>query len=494
MNRNSAILVRRRSPRGPHAIKAIQAIRVFSVLAVAMLAACSSVGPNYSPPSTRAPAAFKTGTLPGASTATPLPAEWWTLFGDARLDALERSALAASPTIAAAEARATRARALWAGTRADEQPRVNADGAAQRFRSSRDVATAPVVFGQRVAIEADQLSIQASLGWEIDLWGRVRRLTEVAQSQLDAATLDAAGARLALTADVASAWFQLRALDDESRLVLAARDGRRDALRVVQQRFDAGATQELDLQRARTELANADADVADLARRRGLGENVLAVLTGQVSSSFSAGASSVLLAVPPSVTPGLPSEVLQRRPDVAASMAQLHATVAQIGVAEAAFYPAIRLTGAAGFASEDLANLISAPSRLFSIGPSVSLPIFDGGRNRAGMAAARASQDEALANFRQRVLQALREVDDSLTDLQQRQVMATAQARAAEAADRAVRVARLRYEQGASSYLEVTDTDRTSLAAQRALAQTRAAQWASTVQLVRALGGGWGGG
>jgi outer membrane protein, multidrug efflux system len=461
----------------------------WAVLLCATVAACTAVGPNFKAPDAAAPAAFKTA--PAAAARTALKDDWWLLFADEQLNALESEALAASPTLAAAQARAERARALLAGTRADELPRVSADGAWGRFRSSREVATAPVVQGQRMAIEANQWQVQSSASWELDLWGRVKRQTEVAQAQLDAASLDAVGARLALTADVASAWLLLRAIDDEARVLVAAQASRKQALQVVQARFDAGATQELDLQRARTELANADADVAELARRRGLADNALALLIGRASSNFNTGLALDPLPAPPEVAAGLPSELLQRRPDLAQSLALLHAASAQIGVAEAAFYPSLRLTGAFGLASQDLASLLSAPARLFSLGPAISLPLLDGGRNQANLAAAQATHAEALANFRQRVLLALREVDDALGDLQQRQVIAAAQGRAAAAADRALRVANLRYEQGAASYLEVTDTDRSALAAQRALAQTRAAQWQATLALVRAMGGGW---
>jgi outer membrane protein, multidrug efflux system len=461
------------------------------LLCCAALAACTTVGPNFKAPDVAAPVAFKTAF--SAAALTPLKDTWWLLFADEQLNALEGEALAASPTLAAAQARAERARALLVGTRADELPRINADGSLGRFRSSREVATAPVVQGQRLAIEANQIQAQTSASWEVDLWGRVKRQTEVAQAQLDAASLDAAGARLALTADVANAWLLLRAIDDEARVLAAAQTSRGQALQVVQARFDAGATQELDLQRARTELANADADVAELARRRGLADNALAVLTGRNSSDFNTGVANSNLPAPPLVAAGLPSELLQRRPDLAQSLALLHAASAQIGVAEAAFYPSLRLTGAFGLASESLGSLLSAPARLFNLGPAVSLPLFDGGRNQANLAAAQAVHAEALANFRQRVLLALREVDDALFDLQQRRAIAAAQGRAAAAADRALRVAKLRYEQGASGYLEVTDADRSALAAQRALTQTRAAQWQGTLALVRAMGGGWGG-
>jgi multidrug efflux system outer membrane protein len=461
---------------------------VMALAIVAALAGCTTLGPDFVVPAPAAPAAFKTATAP----ATALQRDWWTVFGDAQLNALEQQALAHSSTLAAAAARSERARALLGAAGADARPRLSADGSAQRFRTSREVATAPVVAGQPRSIEDNQISVQGSFGWELDFWGRVQRQTEAAQAQLDASTLDAEAARVLLSADVAAAWLQLRGLDDEARILAAALQGRRDALRVVQSRYDAGSTTDLDLQRARTELANAEADSGDIARRRALAENALALLTGQAPSALRVAATPTLPAVP-TVAAGVPADVLQRRPDIAQSLALLHAASAQIGVAEGAFYPSIRLTGAAGFASSDLGSLVSAPARLFNLGPSISLPILDSGRNTANLQAAKATQAEALANFRQRLLVALREVDDALADLAARADIAAAQQRAVEASAKLAQVARTRYEQGASGYLEVTDAERSQLAAERALAQTRAAQWNGTVQLVKALGGGWGG-
>jgi multidrug efflux system outer membrane protein len=295
-----------------------------------------------------------------------------------------------------------------------------------------------------------------------------------------------------LTAEVATTYLQLRGLDEETQILSAATQSRRDALRVVQLRYDVGVVTDLDLERARTELANARADASDLARRRNGLENALAQLTGQAPKEFRLPLSGALPSAP-AIAAGIPSEMLQRRPDIAQAQAQRQAAAAQTGVAQAAFYPQIRLTGAAGLASSDLTSLISAPARLFSLGPSISIPILDSGRNQANWRAAQAGLDEAQANFQQKFLIALREVDDALSELAHRRTTAQAQQQAITAASRAARVARLRYEKGAASYLEVTDTERTQLGAERALAQTRAAQWVATVQLVKSLGGGWDG-
>lgn len=462
-----------------------------SVLALALtaaLAACTTVGPNYQPPAAEAPAAYRAATPAGVE----LQRDWWLMFGDAQLNALQAQALQASPTLAVAAARIERARAVFGATRADPLPRVDLGASAGGLRTSGKATTTPVLNGRAVTFEGESFGLSASVGWEIDLWGRVRRVAEAAQAQLDAASLEAAAARVALTADVAAAYWQWRALADETLALQRLRDSRAQALQVAQTRFDAGAASVQDLERVRAELAAADADLADQPRRQSLLLNQLAALTGQPAATLQLRAAP--LPAPPAVRAGLPSELLQRRPDLAQSLAQLHAATAQVGVAEAAFYPSIRLTGSFGYSSEDLGALLSAPARLYNLGPSLSLPLFEGGRNRANLATARAQVDESLATFRGRMLQALREVDDALAELQGRATVVDAQRRTLAASSQALAVARRRYDQGAVSYLDVTEAERTPLATERALAQLRGAQWAATAQLVKALGGGWGAG
>lgn len=456
-----------------------------TLLAAALLSACTTVGPNFQPPAAQAPATYRATATEGQA----LQRDWWLIFNDAQLNALQTQALQASPTLAAAGARIERARALLGAIRADDLPRVDVSASETGLRTSGKAVTTPVLGGKAVTFEGWQSGLQAAVGWELDLWGRVKRQEEVAQAQLQASSLDAAAARVALTADVAAAYWQWRALADEGQALARLRDSRAQALTVAQTRFDAGASTTQDLDRARAELASADADLADLPRRQALALNLVAALTGQAAAELKLQASP--LPAPPALRAGLPSELLQRRPDLAQSLAQLHAATAQVGIAEAAFYPSIRLTGSFGFQSEDLSTLISAPARLYNLGPSVSLPLFEGGRNRAGLAAAKAQVDESLAAFRGRMLQALREVDDALAELQGRASVADAQSRTLAASSQALQVARDRYAQGAVSYLDVTEAERVPLATERALIQLRAAQWAATAQLVKALGGGW---
>lgn len=464
----------------------IQLKTVLTLVAVAALTACTTLGPNYQPPATSAPAAYRAPAAAGAE----LQRDWWLMFGDEQLNRLEAQALAASPTLAAAAARIERARAVFGATRADELPRVDVGASETALRTSAKSVTTPVLGGQAITFSGWQSGIQASLGWELDLWGRVKRQAEAAQAQLDASTLDAAAARVALTADVAAAYWQWRSLADEASALQRVRDSRAKAFQVAQTRFDAGASTTQDLERVRAELASADADLADQPRRQALVLNQIAALTGLAAAELQLLAPQPLEA-PPAIRAGLPSELLQRRPDLAQSLAQLHVATAQVGIAEAAFYPSIRLTGSFGYQSKELGDLVSAPARLYNVGPSISLPLFEGGRNQANLAQAKAQVDESLAAFRGRMLQALREVDDALAELQGRSVVVDAQHRTLASATEALKVARSRYDKGAVGYLDVTEAERTPLATERALAQLRGAQWAATVQLVKALGGGW---
>jgi outer membrane protein, multidrug efflux system len=467
-------------------INMIQLKTLLTVVSVAALTACTTLGPNYQAPAANAPAAYRAA-APAAG--AELQRDWWLMFGDPQLNALEAQALQASPTLAAAAARVERARAVFGVTKADYLPRVDLGANAGGLRTSAKATTTPVLQGRPVTFEGETFGLSASMGWELDLWGRVKRQAESAQAQLDASTLDAAAARVALTADVANAYWQWRALADEAAALQRLRDSRANAFKVAQTRFDAGSSTTQDLERVRAELAAADADVTDLPRRQALLLNQIAALTGQAAAELKLQASP--MSAPPQLRAGMPSELLQRRPDLAQSLAQLHAATAQVGIAEAAFYPSIKLTGSFGYSSEDLGSLISAPARLYNFGPGISLPLFEGGRNKANLASSKAQVDESLAAFRGRMLQALREVDDALAELQGRAATVDAQNRTLSSASQALTVARSRYDQGAVSYLDVTEAERTPLATERALAQLRGAQWAATAQLVKALGGGW---
>jgi multidrug efflux system outer membrane protein len=299
---------------------------------------------------------------------------------------------------------------------------------------------------------------------------------------------------LVLSSQLATTYWQLRGLDAEIAILKGALDTRRESEELVTARFDAGLSNELDVSRARIEYANAKADLQEVQRQRNLLEHSLATLVGASPSAMltAANTNAVALPQPPAIPVGLPASLLAQRPDLAGSVASLRAANAQIGVAEGAFYPSVTLTGNFGYASESLRKLGEGSSRQFSAGPlALSLPIFDGGRNKANLAIAKARYEEALANHQTRLLTALREVEDALSDVQQRQLQGEAQSASQVAAARGYLVARARYERGVSTYLDVTDAQRSALTADRAAVQINTQRLLAAVSVARALGAGW---
>lgn len=453
-------------------------------------AALPSVGPDYARPSIDAPAAYRDVENFGSwKTAEPADAsvrgEWWKLFADSALDALETRALAANQDLRAAAARVEQARAAAGIAAGSTWPQLALNPSAVRERTS---GTTDNVFPQSPTTTY-RLPLVAS--WEIDLFGRVRRLTESARRDAEASAATFESVRLALTAEVATNYFSYRALDRELTLVRATTALRQRTLQLVSARLNSGAATQFDLARAETELATADAESAALERRRASLQNALAVLVGEPASNFSLASVATADAVPPAVPAGLPSDLLERRPDIAAAERSLAAANARIGVAKAAFFPAISLTGTAGVASGDVDRLFTSDSRIWSIGPSLYLPIFQGGRNRANLERSRAAYDESVAIFRQQVLVAFREVQDALTATKFLAEQSEAQARALVAARRATSLAQSRFDSGFVPYLEVIDAQRTSLAVERASAQLDALRLTASVALIKAVGGGW---
>lgn len=411
--------------------------------------------------------------------------QWWKLFGDPALDDLVSRALAANPDLQAAAARVEQARAAAGIARGSYWPQLAANGSVMREDIS--IATA-----NRQPVElTTTYRAPLTVAWEIDLFGRVRQLAASARADAEATAATFEAVRLALAADVASSYFTLRAFDRELALVNDGVALRRRARELAQSRFANGTAPELDVVRAEAELAGTEAEAAALANRRAALQNALAVLLGEPAPAFALAMVADELGVPPAIPAGLPSALLERRPDIAAAERALAAAQARIGVARAAFFPAISLTGSAGYASAEVDTLFNADSRLWSIGPSLYLPIFQGGRNRANLARSRAAHEEAVAAFRQRVLVALREVQDALTATRLLADQAAAQDRATVAARRAVTLAQTRYDAGLVNYLEVIDAQRTALATERAAAQLAALRLNTNVALLKALGGGW---
>jgi multidrug efflux system outer membrane protein len=464
--------------------------KVLAVASAAALAGCGTVGPDFVAPKAVDTPAWRHAQgkpMDGAR----LPAAWWTVFADQALDTLEQRALRDNPGAKASAQRLLQAQAQLGVVRAGQAPSVSVSTSVANSRSSSETAQG-IALGHR-SIEGNNYALGAALSYELDLWGRVRRVVEAADAQALAAQDDRDGVILLLSGQVASAYWQLRGLDAELATLKDALAARREAQQLVEARFGAGLSNELDVSRARIERANAQSDLHEVQRQRNLVEHALAILVGATPSApLVAAAGSVQLPLPPAIPAGLPASLLGQRPDLAASVAGLKAANAQVGVAEGAFYPSLTLTGNFGYASESLRNITNGGARTFSAGPlALSLPIYDGGRNRANLALARARYEEAVANHEGRLLTALREVEDALSDVQQRQQQGDAQDQARQAASRALLVAQARYERGVSTYLDVTDAQRSALAADRGAAQIRTQRLLAAVAVARALGGGW---
>jgi multidrug efflux system outer membrane protein len=464
-----------------------------------LVSGCSTIGPNFvAPKAVETPSYRHIDTAAAASVPAPvvadtarLPAAWWTVFNDATLSALEERALHDNPGVKVAAQRLLQAQSQLGVLRAGQAPTLSVNAGLSNSRSSAETPQG-IALGRR-SIEGNTFSVGAALSYELDLWGRVRRIVEAADAQAMAAQDDRDGVLLMLSSQVAQGYWQLRGLDAEQAILRDALAGRREAQELVEARFNAGLTNELDVSRARVERANAEADMHEVQRQRNLVEHALAILVGiSPSTPLIASEARPLLPLPPTIPVGLPASLLSQRPDLAASVDNLRAANAQVGVAEGMFYPSLTLTGNFGYASESLRDLAGGSARQFSAGPlALSLPVFDGGRNKANLALYKARYEEALANHENRLLTALREVEDALSDAQQRQKQGDVQQQAQEASARALMVAQARYERGISTYLDVTDAQRSALAADRAAAQIRTQRLLASVAVARALGGGW---
>jgi len=450
-----------------------------------------TVGPDYKQPTNSVPASYKAVELGAWKEGRPIDnvpkGSWWEIFGDADLNELESQALKANQELKAAFARVDQARATARVARSELLPTVNFEPSLVRQRISPNEQPS---FG---SLTADTISVPLDLSYEVDLWGRVRRGFQSARADAQASLAAFYNVLLTLQADVAQNYFALRALDAEIATVAGTVDLRKEQVRLVRSRFEGGIGSELDMARAETELATTEAEAASLAQRRAELENAIAILTGANPASFRLPASGANTwnPQPPVIPAGLPADLLERRPDVAEAERQLAAANANIGVAKAAFFPVLTLTGSGGYASADFDTLFKWDSRSWSIGPSLSLPIFAGGRNRANYKRSQAAFDEAVAHYRQQVLVAFGEVEDNLSGIRHLIDQAAAQQRAVASARRAADLATDRYRSGIVSYIEVVDASRDALQAERANAQLAGQRLVAAVQLIKALGGGW---
>jgi NodT family efflux transporter outer membrane factor (OMF) lipoprotein len=414
---------------------------------------------------------------------------WWTLFQDPQLDALEAKVGDANQDLKAAFARLQQARAATRIARADLFPTLTAGSSATRSRMS---VNSPIYAPGTNPI-SNNFDLEADLSYELDVWGRVRNAVTSAKASQQASAADLATLNLSIHAELAADYFALRAEDAQQVLLDKTVADYASSLQLTQNLYNGGGAAIADVAQARAQLETARTQAADIRLQRAQSEHAIAVVLGENPSAFHAEPSPLPPELtPPPIDPGLPSSLLERRPDVAAAERRVAAANAQIGVARAAYFPVFSLAGAAGFDSMSTSNWLTAPSRLWSLGPAAGvLTVFDAGRHRAQTAQAKAIYDAQVAGYRSTVLIAYQEVEDNLAALRQLQQESISEAAAVTATSIALQQAQYRYKAGLVTYLEVATTENIALQAQLSNVSIQLRRMSASVLLVKALGGGW---
>ncbi|MFC4527046.1 efflux transporter outer membrane subunit [Dyella halodurans] len=418
--------------------------------------------------------------------------QWWQVFGDERLNALETQAASANQDVKAAAARVSEARGLQRVAHSQWFPQLGAGfGPSRQLEGPDSLGVTPGSNPSPQTVWRAQIAVS----YELDLFGRIASTNHAAAADTQQTEALLRSAQLALQADVAQTYFLLRELDAEIAVVERTVDLRKAQLDFVQHRYDAGDVSELDVAQARTEVETARSDAMTLARERATTEHALAVLLGQAPAQLTMSADP-LVPISVSIPADMPSALLERRPDIAAAERAMAAANARIGVARSAFFPSLTLTGTGGYESSSLSNLFNWSNRTFLLGPLVGTPLvgplFDGGQRRGNLVHAKAQYEEDVAIYRQTVLVAFREVEDGLANVRILHDQTQVEEAAVQASSRAAQLSRTQYDDGQVSYLDVIETERTLLETRRRAIQLQGEQATSTVQLIRALGGGWG--
>jgi multidrug efflux system outer membrane protein len=453
------------------------------VLIVAALTAGCVVGPDYKKPVLPAPETIRGAQAPAAAESTLADAKWWEVFQDEQLQALLRTALAQNDDLKVAAARVLEAQAQFGITRADQYPTVGAEVQAGGGRTE--------AIGSNPAVTAGALRVGGTVDWALDFWGRYRRATESARAQLLSTEWGRRAVLTTVVSDVANAYFELRSLDLQLEISQRTLTSRKESLQLTQVRESGGVTSLLDVREAEQLVFGAGAVIADLQRRIAQQENLINLLLGGFPSTVTRGRELVDQPHQPDLPSGLPSALLERRPDIQAAEQQLISANAEIGVARAAYFPSISLTGNGGVQSTALGSLFSASAGYWTAILSAAQPVFTAGRTRSQVALAEARTQQATVAYAQTVKQAFREASDALIGYSKSRDFREQQESLATAAQDARRLADIRYQGGATSYLEVLDADTRLFTAELSLAQARQAELAAFVEVYRALGGGW---
>lgn len=487
--RLSACLQRIRKLRGQERPRHTGIIAI--LLIAAFLSGCT-VGPKYQRAAADVPGTWKgEGPWQPATPKDAIPkGSWWELYHDEALNGLEQDLLQANQNLKAAQDRLSRARALARVASAGYFPTVNADPSGQRQRLSGNRPLSGASPGQISATTQNNFVVPFDVSYEADLFGSVRRNLEAANASLQSSAADLGNVRLVLTAELAADYFNLRELDREAGVVRESVEIQQKGLDLVNRRHDGGVASGLEVAQQQTLLDSTATQLQLVMQQRAQYEHAIAALAGKPPSRFSL-AEAPFKATPPPIPTGVPSEILERRPDIATNERQMAFQNAQVGLAQAAFYPHITLSGSGGWQSRDIATLVNAPSALWALGGDILQPIFNGGRNRANLAASRAAYDQSVATYRESVLEAFQQVEDGLTGLSYLDQALKTQQIAVDDARRALDIANNRYVGGVTTYLDVITAQSTLLTNERLATQLLGQQMVTSVYLVKALGGGW---
>jgi NodT family efflux transporter outer membrane factor (OMF) lipoprotein len=463
-------------------------LKLLLAAAVLPLSGCV-VGPNYHTPVTETPQAYKEvgNWKPAQPNDQNLGGTWWTIFQDPQLDALELQVNISNQNLKAAEAQYQQARAVLRYSRADYYPTVTAGPSATRTRTSAHRPASSSTFNGSTY---NDFVLPFDFSYQVDVWGRVRRTVESNREQAQASAADLATVNLSMHADLAVDYFQARSLDAQEQLLNSTVKQYEDALELTLSRFQGGVASEVEVQQAKTQLETVRAQAIDVGVLRAQYEHAVAILIGKPPAEFSLPPLP-LTAPPPHIPLSVPSELLERRPDIAAAERRVAAANAQIGVAKSAYYPTISLGGSGGFESSSITTLLQGPSGLWAFGLSAAMTVFDVGRRRALTDQARAAYDFQVAAYRESVLTGFQQVEDNLAAVRILEHEAKVQDEAVAAAQRSLDLSVTRYKGGVTSYLEVTIAQSAALSDQVTAVNILGRRMANTVLLMQALGGGW---
>jgi multidrug efflux system outer membrane protein len=456
------------------------------LLSIALLASGCTVGPNYKRPIVAVPGSYR-GMIPEQTTQTQIASlgdqKWWEIFQDEQLRAFIRTALQQNYDLRVAASRVLEAQAQVGITRADQFPSLSGGAGIADLRSAQSKFLP--------AFETSTGQVNLSAAWELDFWGKFRRATEAARANLLASEWARQEVVSTLVANVSAAYFQLRALDLQLEISKRTLDSRQESLRLTRVLANGGATSLLDVRQAEQLVFTASAEVPALEQQIVQQENFLSILLGQNPGDITRGQTLTEQRQPPQVPPGLPSSLLERRPDIREAEAQLIAANAEIGVARAAYFPEISLNGNGGFESSALTGLFNGPAGAWSFGASLTEPIFTAGRLRSGVRLAEARQETAVLLYQQSIQAAFRSVSDGLVAYRKTHEFRVQQESLFQSAQDAARLSRMRYTGGATGYLEVLTNETNAFSAELGLAQARLNELLALVQLYESLGGGW---